>query len=94
MKKSAKKLQPADRVMLTVRIPLALRDELKAYSLQKRLSLQALVEQELRRAESHQAIPNIAWLKKYQVKGSGKTHYSRADYYEEHFEQKFGTLRQ
>ena len=91
MKSSANKPLSTDRVMLTVRIPRALHDELKAYSLKKRLSLQALVEQELRRVELPQIPPDTSWLKKYQVKGSGKTHYTRADYYEEQIEQKFGT---
>jgi hypothetical protein len=82
MKQRAQKPLPTDRVAFTVRIPRALRDQLKATSLREQTSVQALAEQRLRSTPKQSKAYDSSWLLDFQVKGPGKEHYSRADYYE------------
>ncbi len=80
MKKTVPK--STDRVAFTVRIPAALRDALKLTSLRRHVSLQALAEQRLRSTRQQDELYDSSWILDFQVKGRGKEHYSRADYYE------------
>ncbi len=93
MKKSAKK--PTDRVMLTVRIPRSLRDELKVRSLSQQTSLQRLVEESLKAKNPRKKPVDTSWLREMQVTGGSTTGtFRREEIYKEHFEHKFGALGQ
>lgn len=82
MKKRAKKPQSTDRVMLTVRIPRALHDELKMQSLRQRTSLQQLVEESLIGKTPRKKPVDTSWLSEHQVELKIKGPLRRHVFYE------------